>query len=302
MNKKKSLVGFFLAALTLAAVSCKKENSAIDVQSQDIQAAVAATQAIAVATTTTSGGTDSVYVINTCGPRQHRDSVAISSLPASIGTYLSSNYSGYTGERAFSVKDPSGTIQGYVVVVNYNGKPVGLKFDASGNFVQVLEQREGHDLGGSGWHHGGRFDDRDGLRRDTIALSALPIAIKTYYATNYATDTLVRAFQGKDGSFVVLSINGGAYASIFDASGNFVSRTLMPAKPGRPNSIDQSALPANVSSYLSTTYPGYVFKHAFKLMSNTTLQGYVVMIDANNTKYAVEFDASGNFVAVKTIR
>jgi hypothetical protein len=302
-NRKNNYSVLLFAGLAMAAVSCKKENSAIDAQnSSNMQAAVAATQAIAVATTTTSGGTDSVYVINTCGPRQHRDSVAISALPASLGTYLSANYSGFTGERAFAVKDGTGTVQGYVVIIMYNAKPVGLKFDASGNFVQVLEQREGHDLGGDGWHHGGRFDDRDGLKRDTVALSALPTAIKNYYATNYATDTLVRAFQGKDGSFVVLSVSGVPYATVFDASGNFVKRVLMPAKPGRPNSIDQSALPANVQSYLTTTYPAYVFKHAFQIMSNGALQGYVVLIDANATKYAVEFDASGNFVAVKTIR
>lgn len=301
-SRKNSHRVLLFAALAMAAVSCKKENSFDAQSSSEIQAAVAATQAIAVAATTTTGGTDSVYVINTCGPRQHRDSVAISALPASVGTYLSANYSGFTGERAFAIKDSSGNVQGYIIVVMYNGKPIGLKFDASGNFVQVLEQREGHDLRGNGWHHGCRFDDRDGLRRDTIAVSALPTAIKNYFATNYTTDTLVRAFQGKDGSFVVLSLNGVAYASVFDASSNFVKRVQLPAKPGRPNSIDQSALPANVQSYLSTTYPGYVFKHAFKIMNNGAVQGYVVMIDANITKYAVEFDASGNFVAVKTIR
>src|SRR5205085_3601359 len=139
-----------------------------------------------------------------------------------------------------------------------------------------------------GWHHGGRFDDRDGLKRDTVALSSLSSAIKNYYATNYATDTLVRAFQGKDGSFVVLSLNGGAYATVFDASGNFVKRAALPAKPGRPTSIDQSALPANVQSYLSTTYPGYVFKHVFKIIINVALKGNVVMIEANTTKYISE--------------
>jgi hypothetical protein len=31
------------------------------------------------------------------------------------------------------------------------------------------------------------------------------------------------------------------------------------------------------------------------------VKGFVVVIDANNTKYAVEFDAAGNFVKAKTI-
>src|SRR5690242_14306985 len=103
-NRKNSFGILLFAALAMAAVSCKKETSANDAQnSADIQAAVAATQAVAVATTT-AGGTDSVYIINTCGQHQHRDSVAISALPTSIGTYLSTNYSGFTGERAFAIK------------------------------------------------------------------------------------------------------------------------------------------------------------------------------------------------------
>ncbi|MBE7170884.1 MAG: PepSY-like domain-containing protein [Williamsia sp.] len=290
-----------LAALAIAATACNKEESANRATqgTGSVQSAVASTQSIAVAA---ADGTDSVYVVNTCGPRQHRDSVAISSLPASIGTYLTTNYAGYAGERAFAVKDQAGTVQGWVVIVQYNGKPVGLKFDASGNFVQVLEQREGHDLNGSGWHRGGRFDDRDGLRRDTVALSALPAAVTGYLATNYATDTLVRAFKGKDSGYVVLSLNNGAFATVFDASGNFVKRVQLVAKGSKPGSVDQAALPANVLSYLSTTYPGYVFKHAFKITANGTVQGYVVLIDANNTKYAVEFDAAGNFKAAKTVR
>ena len=301
-NSKSSYLWAF-AALAIAATACNKENSVTNEtqSSTGVQTTAASTQSIAVAGSTTAGG-DSVYVVNTCGPRDHRDSVAISSLPASIGTYLSANYAGFNGEKAFVIKDQSGTLQGYVVVVQYNGKPVGLKFDASGNFIKVLEQREGHDLNGNGWHHGGRFDDRDGLKRDTVALNALPAAIKSYYAANYAGDTLVRAFKGKDSGYVVLSTNGAAFATVFDANGAFVKRVQLEAKPGKANSIDQGALPSNVQSYLNTTYPGYVFKHAFKISSNGTAQGYVVFVDANNTKYAVEFDAAGNFMAAKTVR
>lgn len=299
-SKTNSFRVWACAALAIAAVACNKENSAGNgtESRDDVQAAVASTQSIAVA----AAGGDSVYVVNTCGPRDHRDSVSISSLPASIGTYLLTNYAGFSGERAFSIKDSSGTIQGYVVIIQYNGKPVGLKFDAGGNFVKVLEQREGHDLKGNGWHRGGRFDDRDGLKRDTIALSTLPSVIKSYFAANYPTDTLVRAFKGKDSGYVVLSVSNGAFATVFDASGTFIKRLQIAAKPGKHNSIDQSALPSNVLSYLSATYSGYVFKHAFKIMQNGTLQGYAVLIDANNTKYAVEFDAAGNFKTAKTVR
>jgi hypothetical protein len=65
--------------------------------------------------------------------------------------------------------------------------------------------------------------------------------------------------------------------------------------------LDETGLPANVRSYLTNAYPNYIFKKAFSISDANTLKGYVVFIDANNTKYAIEFDASGNFVKVKVI-
>lgn len=171
-----------------------------------------------------------------------------------------------------------------------------------GAFVKVLEQREGHDLNGYGWHHGGAFDDRDGMRRDTVALSSLPSAITAYFGSNYAQDTLVRAYKNRDSSIVVLSTNNGAFATVFDANGAFIKRVELPAHVGHPNSVELSALPSATQTYLAATYPNYVFKHAFEIMQDGTLQGYAVFIDANATKYAIAFDASGNFIKAVTVK
>lgn len=270
---------------------------------------VAATQAIAVSvstnvtgTTASSGtSTDSVYVVNTCTPRQHRDSISQSSLLSAITTYLTTNYSGYTFQKAFSVKDSSGTVQGYIVIIQFNGSPVGLKFDASGNFVSVLEQREGRDLTGKGYHEGGCFQNRDGILRDTLSLSSLPATIISYFASNYGTDTLVAAYLTKDSNYVVISKDAGLYATQFTYTGTYTSRTLLPARPGKGVVVDQSALPSAILSYLTTTYPAYVFDKAFSFSSNGAIIGYTVIIDANSTRYAIGFDASGNFLKVKTI-
>lgn len=311
MKKNRKPLSLFnlliIGVLTLTAVSCKKENSAGS--ETTTQAAIAEMQAIAVSGTATSANErrgdspdDSLYVVNTCPQRSHPDSIAFSSLPASVIDYLLANYPGYTAQKAYTINSQSGTLQGYIAIITYNDKPVGVRFDASGNFVQVLEQREGRDLNGPGYHHGGHFDDRDGRRRDTIALSALPAAITSYFATNYPQDTLSRAFRNRDSSILVVSINNGVFATVFDAANNFVKRVQLPARPGRPVAIDQSALPSGALSYLATTYPNYVFKRAFRISSNGVVQGYVAVIDANETKYAVLFNASGSFVSVKTIR
>jgi hypothetical protein len=297
----KPLIVNAAIAAVMAFSSCKKDISLSSEDTAAIQAAVTQTQAIAVSVSANTSG-DSIYVVNSCSSHQKRDTIAFTSLPSAATTYLSTNYSGYTAQKAFAIKDAAGTIQGYVAIIQYNGNPVGLKFDAAGTFVQVLEQREGHDLIGKGHHEGGCFQDRDGRQRDTIALSALPSSVTAYFAANYASDTLVRASKTRDSGYIVLSKNNGLFATVFDAAGNFVSRVDLPAQKGKANSIDQSALPANALSYLTTTYPGYVFNKAFSITVNGVVQGYCVVIEANSTKYAVQFDAAGNFVKVKTVR
>ena len=300
INSKKVLNLVSLSLLLLPFASCKKDASLETANATDVsQSAIAEAGAIAIS----AANGDSIYVIGACGRRHRADSIAFSSLPSAAETYLSTNYAGYTFKKAFIEKDASGTIAGYVAMISYNDKPVGLKFDATGAFVKVLEQREGRDLARDrGFHHGGRFDDRDGLKRDTVAINALPASVKSYFASNYPTDTLVRAFKGKDSSIVVLSINAGAYATVFNGNGSFVKRAAIPTRSGRPTSINQEALPAAALTYLSTTYPNYVFKHAFIIKANGVTSGFAVFLDANATKYAVEFDAQGNFIKAVTVR
>ena len=291
---------YVLTTASLLLASCKKENSLSTTTSASSDATSAT---IAVSASSTIATTDTVYIMQPCGHGGRRDSISQADLPSAVSTYLSTNYSGYTFFKAFAIKNSLSTVIGYVAIIYYNDKPVALLFDAAGNFVRVLEQREKGDLDGPGWHHGGRFEGRDGLQKDTIALSVLPSAITTYISANYSTDTLIKAFKGKDSSYVVLSKNNGLFATVFDYNGNFVKRVQLPAPPApyTLQSIEQSALPSTVLDYLNTTYPNYVFKKAFSISQSGTLKGYVIFIDANNTKYAVEFDASGNFVKAKTI-
>ncbi|MGZ3922551.1 MAG: PepSY-like domain-containing protein [Flavisolibacter sp.] len=293
-----SRAGYVLLAAAVI-TSCNKN----DLSSSAVPLSSSNTIAVAASSTvSTSGSTDSVYLMQPCQHGEKRDSVAQSDLPSSISTYISTNYSGSTFKKAFALKNSASTVIGYVVVIYYNDKPVGLQFDGAGNFVKVLEQREKGDLDApGGFHHGGRFDGRDGQHRDTIALSSLPATITAYFASNYSSDTLVRAFVNRDNSVVVLSKNNGVYATVFTSTGTFVKRDQLPTERGSVQSVELSALPSAAASYLSQTYPNYVFEKAFSFSENGTVKGYVVVIDANNTKYAVEFDAAGNFVAARTI-
>ncbi|MBU0695723.1 MAG: PepSY-like domain-containing protein [Bacteroidetes bacterium] len=297
-----------IALLALVAVgftACKKSEtgSITDFGTQLGAVAIASTNTVAGLQTTTST-TDSLYAMDACHKDHKRTSVKAESLPTSINTYLTTNYAGYTFIKAFSTTTIStNTLDAYVVGINFNGKPVALKFDASGNFLKVLELREGRDMKKGGDHHdGGCFDNRDGKQRDTIAISALPANIIAYFKTNYAQDTLKGAFTNKDGSIIVISKNVSFFATAFKADGTFIKRDVLPNHPGKDKEIAQSALPASVTTYLSTTYPNYVFKKAFSDVDNGVVKGYLVIIDANMTKYAVVFNASGAFISAKALR
>ncbi len=292
---------YALAALAFAITSCSKEleNESTDTNSSDTIAVLASETASISANLSTTA--DSVYIIQPCARDEKREIVAETNLPTDIAAYLTANYSGYSFHKAFAIKNSELTTTGYVVIIYYNDKPVGIQFDVDGSFVKVLEQREKGDFHGRGWHRGGRFEAREGKHKDTVALSALPSVVTSYMASNYAGDTLVKAFRNRDSSLVVISKNNGLYATVFDASNVFQSRIQLPAKQGKHQEVAQSALPATALTYLETTYPNYVFNKAFAVTIAGSVKGYVVLLDANNTKYAVAFDASGNFVGAKTI-
>ncbi|MEO8415208.1 MAG: PepSY-like domain-containing protein [Ginsengibacter sp.] len=296
-NKNSSIHILIISYLLVFLVSCSKEKSVVNPGVN--AAAINTSRAVAVGTSSTSN--DSIYVVGTCAHGHQLDSISITGLPAMIIGYLAGNYTGYTFQKAYTDKDSSGNIAGYVVIIQFNGNPVGVKFDASGNFLNVLEQREGHDLAGEGWHKGGRFDDRDGKYKDTVSMTSLPAAIAAYFNTNYPQDTLIRAYKNRDSSYIVFSIDDGAFATMFAADGSLIRRTELQQPRGGIMAINQSALTAAVQSYLSSTYPNYVFKQAFSFSENGAMVGYVVCIDANGTKYAVQFDASGNFVQAITL-
>ena len=304
--KKNTQIKSALLVLSVALMSlgsCKKDTISLDNELE-----FAKLEAITISSTSAIAGSgnssDSLYAMEACKKGNKKTAVELSALSATITTYLSTNYSGFTFQKAFQVANQTtSAVESFVVVIEFNAKPVAIKFDAAGAFVKVLELREGRNMKGrGGWHAGGCFDNRDGKQRDTIAVSAIPALIKTYIATSYSADTIVHAFVNKDQSIVVISKNVNYFATAFSSANIFIKRTELPASSAKGRSIEASSLPAVSTTYLTTTYPNYVFKKAFELKTNNAIKGYLVLIDANLTKYAIHFDANGQFVKAVTIR
>ncbi|MFC0512823.1 PepSY-like domain-containing protein [Mucilaginibacter angelicae] len=289
---------FYASLLMLGTIiglaSCKKENASKSASAGVSSSAVTSTGAIAISLASGTT-TDSVYMVGCYGKHDKIDTVAFSALPTAIGTYLTANYSGYTFKKAYTI-DSASTVVNYIVVIKYNSALVGLKFTAAGTFVSTLEQREGMDLKGPGWHLGGPFDNRDGKHRDTVAISALPTAVSSYFSTTYPTDTLLHASVTPDNVYILISKNGVLYSTAVTAAGKLVKRVQIEKHDLKHAVVTEANLPAAITTYLTTTYPGYVFDKAFSESSGGTLQGYVVFITSNSTKYAIIFNASGTFV------
>ena len=283
--------------------SCQKEAAtSASKTTTSSSVSLSSTASIALASVTDSTGSkDTLYLVNCYPPKDKRDTVAFSALPSTISTYLDSTYSGYTFKKAFSISDSLKVVQAYIVVIKYNGHFVGLKFAADGTFVKVLEQMAGRDRGGKGWHAGGPFSDRGGNGRDTIALSAIPSAVLTYFTTNYPTDTLLHASITPDTNYVLLSKNKVLYATMISSSGTLIKRISLDAKPGLHTTVAESALPAAITTYLTTTYPGYVFNKAFADSINGTVKVYHVFITVNSTNYVIDFDGTGTFIKAITL-
>src|SRR5881397_1265535 len=152
MKNRLLKVMAILCTLLYVVESCQKTASApasTTASAQSLAAAISGLQAFAVGSASPSASaSDSIYVIRTCSPHSKKDTIAFSSLPSGITNYLNTNYAGYTPQRAYTVTDSSRAAAGYIVIMQYNNNPVGLRFDASGNFVSVLEQKLGRELEG----------------------------------------------------------------------------------------------------------------------------------------------------------
>jgi Putative beta-lactamase-inhibitor-like, PepSY-like len=295
MKTKFTYSWVLVLAAMFGLASCQKENgSKTATATTPTSSTIASTGAIAISLA--SGTTDTVYMVGCFGRHDKKDSVAFSALPTAIGTYLTTNYSGYTFKKAYTITDSAKTVINYIVVIKYNNSFVGLKFTAAGVFVSILEQRDGRDLRGRGWHRGGPFDNRDGKHRDTIALTALPTAVTSYFKTTYPTDTLLHASITPDSAYVLVSKNNSLFITVIKANGTLIKRTQIDKHIGTHAAVTAANLPTAITTYLTTTYPGCVFDKAFSHSEGGVIKGYDVEITSNSTKYVIVFDATGTFV------
>lgn len=238
--------------------------------------------------------------------------VALASLPAPIGNYLSATYPGYVFSNARSYM-LNGVVSGYEVAILVAGVKNEIMFDAAGTFISV---RTGGD-GGYGDHQEGG----NGYGSTTaITQSALPAAITSYLSASYATATFQGGYAYSQngvlaGYEVTVLLNNVYTELLFNAAGTFLSvHTGNNGGEGEHNGggdnhdgnhsgsgssdavIAQTALPAAITTYLTTNYAGYTFVSAKVEQNGTVVTGYEVRFTLAGKNYEAEFNATGTLI------
>jgi len=201
-------------------------------------------------------------------------------LPVSISNYLTANYLGFVFVSAFAEKNGT-MIKEYFVNFTLNGVASSLEFDANGN----IESKTGKD-----------DHDGDNNYKSAILQTALPAVITNYLTANYIGYVFVSVLVEKNGTIVKeyevnFNHDGLAHSLEFDANGNIESKN-----DKNQTAILQSALPSEISNYLTANFKGFVFVSAFKEMKGAVLKKYEVNITQNGIAYHVDFNGNGVYI------
>lgn len=194
---KKQLLLLLMAVVGLYMVACQSQDAtpSSDGDLEAIQVSAARTAA------------DSTTKTKCKGKLTPIDSTA---LPSKVISYISANYAG--AQVKFAAKDSLGQ---YVVGVFVNKTHTGLLFDASGNFIQVIE----------------RYGNKAKLT--DVDISTLSASVTSYVTKNYAGYTIKKAGTNADGNlFVGIANDTTRVVLIFDSAGNFVKVADIPPMNG----------------------------------------------------------------------
>lgn len=143
------------------------------------------------------------------------------------------------------------------------------------------------------------FHCRDSLTR--IDVAALPAAVTSYITTNYAGATVKYAAKDDAGNFLVaITQNDNRSALLFNADGTFNREVSLRGRGGRGGkgrgrdsltTVAVSALPAAITSYITTNYTSATINYA----AQDPNRGYLVSITQNSQRKTLLFNTDGTF-------
>ncbi len=223
-----------------------------------------------------------------------RDSLTkidVATLPATVTSYISTSYAGATID--YAATDDAGN---FLVAITRNDQRTALLFNADGTFSRELSLRGGgRGKGpGKGHGHGHKGGDRDSLSK--VVVANLPAAITNYITTNYASVTITAAASDATRGYLVMIKQGTDRKSLlFSTDGTFTQEIVRGLK-GNYTVVEVSALPAAITTYITTNYAGATIKAAGK---SSTGQFKILVQPATGRIVELLFAADGTFVQAR---
>ncbi len=243
--------------------------------------------ALYVADVSTSTTEAQVVITSKGSIREAFAKIDSTALPASVLTYLSTNFPGY--DLLHASQKTTGSPVGYRVELKYNTQFYSVLFDDKGAFISQT-------TGIPGGPKGGRGNGSHGPAVTSLTLTDLPAAVQTTL-NGY---TFKRAMAKIDAAGATIyhihaEKEGIAYDLDIDASGNILSSKVEAAKP-EISKTDLSTLPAAIVTYLNTNAAGWTLKNAVSISADNVIIHYHVVVSVGTSVQTYMFDKDFNVV------
>ncbi len=243
--------------------------------------------ALYVADVTTATSEAQVVITSKGSIREAFSKIDSIALPASVLTYLSTNFPGYVMLHAS--QKTTGAPTGYRVELKYKTDFYSVIFDDKGAFVSQT-------TGMPGGPKGGGKKGSHGPTVTGLVLTDLPVGVQT--ALNGYT--FKRAMAKVDASGATIyhihaEKAGIEYDLAVDATGKVLSSKEIPAKPEISKS-DLTTLPTAIVTYLNTNAAGWVLKNALSISADNVTIHYHVVVTVGTSVQTYMFDKDFNII------
>jgi uncharacterized membrane protein YkoI len=237
--------------------------------------------ALYVADVTTATSESQVVISSKGSIREAFSKIDSTALPASVLTYLSTNFPGY--DMLHASQKTTGTPTGYRVELKYKTDFYSVIFDDKGAFVSQT-------TGMPGGPKGGGNKGSHGPAATSLALTDLPAAVQTALS-GY---TFKRAMAKVDASGATIyhiqaDKSGLTYDLDIDSTGKILLSKEIPAKP-EISKTDLTTLPAAIVTYLNTNATGWVLKNALSISADNVAIHYHVVVTVGTSVQTYMFD------------
>ncbi|MDU0807743.1 PepSY-like domain-containing protein [Aquirufa regiilacus] len=243
--------------------------------------------ALYVADVTTATAETQIVLTSKGAIKEAFSKIDSTALPASVLTYLATNFPGY--DLLHASQKTTGTPTGYRVELKYKTEFYSVLFDDKGAYVSQT-------TGMPGGPKGGKEKGSHGPAVTNLALTDLPVAVQTAL-TDYTFQRATAKIdsQGITIYHVHVEKSGVSYELTIDASGKVISSKEIPTKPVITKT-DLSALPAAITSYLNTNAVGWTLKNAVSIAADNVTIHYHVLVSVAGAVQTYMFDKDFNLV------